>query len=83
MTTHNAPFPDAIPLDHSTDRNEARELNPAMAHPLPPLHSLQNRWPQFWQTTVYLRVRFPHLQHFNWVTFSLRGIQLFFETDNP
>jgi hypothetical protein len=32
---------------------------------LPPLHSLQNLWPQFSQTTVNLRVFFPHLQHFS------------------
>ena len=29
-----------------------------------------------------LLVRFPHLQHFNWVTFCPRGIQLFIEKDN-
>ena len=29
-----------------------------------------------------LRVRFPQLQHFNWVTFCPRGIQLFIEKDN-
>jgi hypothetical protein len=50
--------------------------------PFPPLHSLQNLWPQFWQTCVNLRVRFPHLQHFNWVTFCPRGIELFVERDN-
>jgi hypothetical protein len=31
---------------------------------------------------VNLRVRFPHLQHFNWVTFYPRGFQLFIEKDD-
>jgi len=37
---------------------------------LVPLHTWQNRWPQFSQTTVNLRVRFPHLQHFNELIFA-------------
>src|SRR4051812_16260274 len=41
------------------------QSNSAIPHPLPPLHSLQKRCPQFWQTCVNLRVLFPHLQHFN------------------
>jgi hypothetical protein len=35
-----------------------------------PLQIWQNRCPQFSQTTVSLRVRFPHLQHFNELIFA-------------
>jgi hypothetical protein len=34
-----------------------------------PLQSLQNLWPQRWQTCVNLRVRSPHLQHFMLIFF--------------
>ncbi len=59
-----------------SSRNAGAEPNSALAHPLPPLHSLQNRCPQFWQTCVNLRVLFPHLQHFNRVIFAITGFGL-------
>ena len=54
----------------SSSRDAGAGPNSALTQPLPPLHSLQNRCPQFWQTCVNLRVLFPHLQHFIRVIFA-------------
>ena len=47
---------------------------------LSPLHSLQNLWPQCSQTTVNLRVFFPHLQHFSTFILSFQAGMRFLES---